>query len=611
MGTEIKGYNVIGPVVPFNTSDIYATHIARYGNGGLRTVKNLTERDDISLERRDNLMIVGVEDDSYDNSDKGVAYYVLDINNQQSTSTDLLDNNNWFPINMGYGTDNWVFPTPNQSNYPGKKGQRSYDDNYYYTCVEDNLWKRVAIDWFMDTTTGGWGGNTGGTIPFGSVPYWNNSDWGYTKVIKDSTYDSLSGELSFLFTDNTTKLFDLSDNANILSWTLPSPLSGNYAGTKGDVSYDDNFFYICIADNNWKRINIDEFGFTLPVGSGTPPLLSNGDVYVWDNTNHVFNGVKVIKDVVATTVSGNAGHLFTYTDNTTTFLQVGTGTGSNLTFRNGLTADTTNAELGGVLIKDTSVDISTYSLALTSTAETGLLINNTSAILDSSNAVGGLGGFFAANTTGLTIYSANNSGVKYLGDYTQTWTNDSSFDNYLATKKYVDSAGKMLYKQVNRATVTGTGGYVDYNSFITNLGSDIGSPTFLANSFDVGDTVSIKMRGYINISADSNMTFRLHFGSNVIVTSASFQIASPKVNNFFELDFEFTVLSLGTAGTIIGQGNVKYLSTGNASYFSGTDLVMTNPVSVNTTINSVLSIEMISTILSGDMQITNLTIRKE
>lgn len=611
MGTELKGYNVIGPVVPFNTSDIYATHIALYGNGGLRTVKNLTERDDISLERRDNLMIVGVEDDSYDNSNRGVAFYTLDIHNANSTSDDLLDNGNWFPINMGYGTDNWVLPAPNQSNYPGKKGQRSYDNNHYYTCVDDNLWKRVAIDWFMDTTTGGWGGNTGGPIPFGSVPYWNNSDWGYTKVIKDSTYDNISGEITFLFTDNTTKLFDLSDNANILSWVLPAPLNSNYAGTKGNVSYDDNFFYICIDDNNWKRINIDDFGFTLPVGSGTPPVLTDGGVYVWDNTNHVFNSVKVIKDVIYTTVSGNTGHLFTYTDNTTKFLQVGTGSGSSLTFRNGLTADTTYAELGGLLIKDTVIDISTHSLSLESSAHTGLLINNTSAILDSSNATSGLGGFFAANTTGLTIYSANNSGVKYLGDYTQTWTNDSSFDNYLATKKYVDNAGKMLYKQVNRSTVIGTGGYIDFDSFITDLGTDIGTPTFLANSLKVGDTISVKMRGYINITSDSNMTFRLHFGSNVIVTSASFQIASPKVNNFIELDFEFTVLSLGVAGTIIGQGNVKYLSSGNASYFSGTDLVMTNAVSINTTIDSIFRIEMISTVLSGNMQITNLTIRKE
>lgn len=611
MGTELKGYNVIGPVVPFNTSDIYATHIALYGNGGLRTVKNLTERDDISLERRDNLMIVGVEDDSYDNSNRGVAFYTLDIHNANSTSDDLLDNGNWFPINMGYGTDNWVLPAPNQSNYPGKKGQRSYDNNHYYTCVDDNLWKRVAIDWFMDTTTGGWGGNTGGPIPFGSVPYWNNSDWGYTKVIKDSTYDNISGEITFLFTDNTTKLFDLSDNANILSWVLPAPLNSNYAGTKGNVSYDDNFFYICIDDNNWKRINIDDFGFTLPVGSGTPPVLTDGGVYVWDNTNHVFNSVKVIKDVIYTTVSGNTGHLFTYTDNTTKFLQVGTGSGSSLTFRNGLTADTTYAELGGLLIKDTVIDISTHSLSLESSAHTGLLINNTSAILDSSNATSGLGGFFAANTTGLTIYSANNSGVKYLGDYTQTWTNNSSFDNYLATKKYVDSASKMLYKQVNRSTVIGTGGYIDFDSFITDLGTDIGTPTFLANSLKVGDTISVKMRGYINITSDSNMTFRLHFGSNVIVTSASFQIASPKVNNFIELDFEFTILSLGTSGTCIGQGNVKYLSSGNASYFSGTDLVMTNAVSINTTIDSIFRIEMISTILSGDMQITNLTIRKE
>jgi hypothetical protein len=611
MGNEIKGFNVFGPVVPFNTSDIYATHHALYGNGGLRTVVDLTERDAISLERRDNLMIVGVQDDSYDNSSKGVAFYTLDIFNVHSTSNDLLDNNNWYPINMGYGTDNWVFPVPNQSNYPGKKGQRSYDDNYYYTCVETDLWKRVAIDWFMDTSTGGWGGSSGSGIPFGSVPYWNNSDWGYVKVIKDSNYDIISGDLVFTFTDNSTKTFDITENINLLSWTLPAPLSSNYAGTAGSISYDENFFYICIEGNSWKRINIDDFGFTLPVGAGAPPVLNEGDVYVWNNTTHTFEGSLVLKDVTYTTQSGTAGHLFTYTDNSTSFVAVGTGSGSGNGFVNGLTLNGTNAELGGILISDTTIDISSYSLGLESDANTGVLINNTEALLDSSNAIGGLGGYFSASTSGLSIYSANNSGVKYLNDYTQTWTSDSSYDNYLATKKYVDNAGKMIYKQVNRASVVGTGGYIDFDSLITDLSTDIGSPVLFAESLKVGDIISINMRGYINITADSNMTFRIHVGTNIIVTSASFQIASPKLNNFIELDFEFTVLSLGFAGSVIGQGNVKYLSSGSASYFSGTDLVMTNPSTINTMTDSAIRVEMISTILTGDLQITNLTIRKE
>jgi hypothetical protein len=35
---NIQGTNVAAPVVPFTTEDIYATHDAKYGKGGYRSV---------------------------------------------------------------------------------------------------------------------------------------------------------------------------------------------------------------------------------------------------------------------------------------------------------------------------------------------------------------------------------------------------------------------------------------------------------------------------------------------------------------------------------------------------------------------------------------------
>ena len=57
---SIQGTNVIAPVVPFDTTDQYATHYALYGKGGYRSVASTTERDAIPLLRREPGMLVYV-----------------------------------------------------------------------------------------------------------------------------------------------------------------------------------------------------------------------------------------------------------------------------------------------------------------------------------------------------------------------------------------------------------------------------------------------------------------------------------------------------------------------------------------------------------------------
>jgi hypothetical protein len=51
--TQIKGTNVLAPVVPFDTTDTHASHEAKYGKGGYRSVADATERDAIPSPRRE------------------------------------------------------------------------------------------------------------------------------------------------------------------------------------------------------------------------------------------------------------------------------------------------------------------------------------------------------------------------------------------------------------------------------------------------------------------------------------------------------------------------------------------------------------------------------
>jgi len=58
--TQIRGTNVLAPVVPFDTTDSHPSHEARYGKGGYRSVSDIAERDAIPALRREAGMLVFV-----------------------------------------------------------------------------------------------------------------------------------------------------------------------------------------------------------------------------------------------------------------------------------------------------------------------------------------------------------------------------------------------------------------------------------------------------------------------------------------------------------------------------------------------------------------------
>lgn len=60
---DIKGTNLAAPIVPFTDKDIYATHEAKYGKGGFRTVADMGELNAIPQPRLEEGMLVYVIDD--------------------------------------------------------------------------------------------------------------------------------------------------------------------------------------------------------------------------------------------------------------------------------------------------------------------------------------------------------------------------------------------------------------------------------------------------------------------------------------------------------------------------------------------------------------------
>ena len=62
---DIKGTNVASKIVPYTTSDNYATHDEEYGRGGYRTVNTVAEMNAIPADRRKEGMLVYVKNDKY------------------------------------------------------------------------------------------------------------------------------------------------------------------------------------------------------------------------------------------------------------------------------------------------------------------------------------------------------------------------------------------------------------------------------------------------------------------------------------------------------------------------------------------------------------------
>ena len=77
---SISGTNLAASIVPFTTDDTYATHLAKYGQGGWQEVSSTTERDNITASRREAGMAV------YVTSEKSV--YIL---NDDLTTWTLLE----------------------------------------------------------------------------------------------------------------------------------------------------------------------------------------------------------------------------------------------------------------------------------------------------------------------------------------------------------------------------------------------------------------------------------------------------------------------------------------------------------------------------------------
>lgn len=88
--TKLTGTLLISAISPYNSTDTYPTHYAKYGHGGYRTVHDIIDLDNIPHERREEGMLVYVatEDKIYKYKDGGFAILELGSGNSDDALTE-------------------------------------------------------------------------------------------------------------------------------------------------------------------------------------------------------------------------------------------------------------------------------------------------------------------------------------------------------------------------------------------------------------------------------------------------------------------------------------------------------------------------------------------
>ena len=78
----------------------------------------------------------------------------------------------------------------------------------------------------------------------------------YTYPIKGTPTSNDTILISDVADSNTTKTATLGTALTGSTLTNATPATAGAAGTTGDIQWDTNYIYICVATNTWKRVGI-------------------------------------------------------------------------------------------------------------------------------------------------------------------------------------------------------------------------------------------------------------------------------------------------------------------------------------------------------------------
>lgn len=220
---DIKGTNVASKIVPYTTSDNYATHDEEYGRGGYRTVNTVTEMNAIPADRRKEGMLVYVKNDKY---------YRL---NSSNTFVDA-------EIGSSGVGDIYIVNTDNLNFELISDGKDATDNELTEVMTILERWGSSVIPLYLQSSI---------------------DREGYVGVLDVSVVDGTNINFSIPYNDTIT-LYSL--NLSIANWSVLD-LSAGGGGSGLDWDSGSN-----LAQNGYQKFNnglMIQWGYTQGAGSGS------------------------------------------------------------------------------------------------------------------------------------------------------------------------------------------------------------------------------------------------------------------------------------------------------------------------------------------------------
>ena len=122
-----KSLKISAPITPYSTLDKFPTHLSIFGKGGLKSVENIQERNDIPEERREEGMLVYVK------STQKIFGLLGGIENENWVDAQAI-------INGPNAGNIYVDLIPPDDPSPGTIWLQPEEGNLYYRDIGNNEW---------------------------------------------------------------------------------------------------------------------------------------------------------------------------------------------------------------------------------------------------------------------------------------------------------------------------------------------------------------------------------------------------------------------------------------------------------------------------------------
>jgi hypothetical protein len=159
----------------------------------------------------------------------------------------------------------------------------------------------------------------------------------------------------------------------------------------------------------------------------------------------------------------------------------------------------------------------------------------------------------------------------------------------LKTTDLLLNGGSLTGKFSQTADQTVSNTTVETSIFATGVGSRV----IPANTLKAGDSITVAIGGDIRTNgAGENITVRVSDGTNVIADSGAISLDSTATLNFFEIELDIVVRSIGAAGvaSVYTNGQFTYQSTSGGGNYVGQGFNKSEGTNFDTTISNTLDV---------------------